>query len=284
MADTTASTVSNMADKAGESLSMAMKWWETHQTFLIDMGIRVAVSILILIAGFMVAKFVRYILIKIMDNRKIDPTISHFVGELAKFVALAAFFIAAMDHLGIQTTSLVAIIGAASLAVGMALQGSLSNFSSGVILIFFRPIKVGEYIIAGGAEGTVQEVSIFNTTLLTVDNKQVIVPNGAILSGNIVNVSRMPDRRVDMNINVAYDSDIAKVKEILEKVAAGMDIVDQSKAPSVTVEALTNHAVRMSIKVWTSNANYFTVIAVYLESAKKALQDAGITIPVFYER
>ncbi len=274
----------SITEKASQSISLAMKWWEAHQTMIIDYAINAAVSIVILALGFIAAKFIKYVLVKILDSRKVDPTISHFVGEVVKFIVLAFVIIAALDNLGIQTTSLVAIIGAASLAVGMALQGSLSNFSSGVILIMFRPIKVGEYIIAGGAEGTVQEVSIFNTTLLTVDNKLVVVPNGGILGGNIVNVSRMPDRRVDMNINVAYDSDINKVKEILAEVASKIEIIKKDKPVSVTVEALTNHAVRMSIKVWSDNADYFAVIAQYLESAKKALQDNGIVIPVFYEK
>lgn len=279
MADT-----ASLTDKAAQSLSLAQKWWEAHQTVIIDFAINAALSIVILVLGYFAAKFVRYILVKIMDAKKVDPTISHFVGEVFKFIVLAFVVIAALDNLGIQTTSLVAILGAAGLAVGMALQGSLSNFSSGVIIILFRPIKVGEYIIAGGSEGTVQEVSIFNTTLLTIDNKLVVVPNGAILAGNITNVSRMPDRRVDMNINVAYESDVAQVKEILTDVAKNIDIINKEKDISVTVEALTNHAVRMSIKVWTDNSNYFAVIAQYLEAAKKALQDKGITIPVFYER
>ena len=279
MADT-----ASLTDKAAQSLSLAQKWWEAHQTVIIDFANNAALSIVILVLGYFAAKFVRYILVKIMDAKKVDPTISHFVGEVFKFIVLAFVVIAALDNLGIQTTSLVAILGAAGLAVGMALQGSLSNFSSGVIIILFRPIKVGEYIIAGGSEGTVQEVSIFNTTLLTIDNKLVVVPNGAILAGNITNVSRMPDRRVDMNINVAYESDVAQVKEILTDVAKNIDIINKEKDISVTVEALTNHAVRMSIKVWTDNSNYFAVIAQYLEAAKKALQDKGITIPVFYER
>ena len=279
MADT-----ASITDKATQSLSLVAKWWETHQTVIIDFAINAAISLVILILGYFAAKFVRYVLVKILDSRKVDPTISHFVGEVFKFIVLAFVVIAALDNLGIQTTSLVAIIGAAGLAIGMALQGSLSNFSSGVIIILFRPIKVGEYIIAGGAEGAVQEVSIFNTTLLTPDNKFVVVPNGAILAGNITNVSRMPNRRVDMNINVDYNSDIEKVKEILVGVAKKIDIISKDTEPSVTVEALTNHAVKMSIKVWTENSNYFAVIAQYLEAAKKELQANGIVIPVFYER
>ena len=172
-----------------------------------------------------------------------------------------------MTNIGIATASFVAVLGAAGLAIGLALQGSLSNFASGVMLICFRPVKVGEYITGGGAEGTVQEISIFSTTILTVDNKVIVVPNSAILNGNIVNFSRMPERRVDMSFSVSYGADFREVKKLLTKIADSNDkIIHDDKV------------MKIAVRVWVKNADYFDVLGKFTEDAKLAF-DANKVAP-----
>ncbi|MEE3386392.1 MAG: mechanosensitive ion channel domain-containing protein, partial [Prevotella sp.] len=185
-----------------------------------------------------------------------------------------------LGRIGIATASFVAVLGAAGLAIGLALQGSLSNFASGVMLICFRPVKVGEYITGGGAEGTVQEISIFSTTILTVDNKVIVVPNSAILNGNIVNFSRMPERRVDMSFSVSYGADFREVKKLLTKIADSNDkiIHDDKHAYGIVVTDLAAPVMKIAVRVWVKNADYFDVLGKFTEDAKLAF-DANKVAP-----
>ena len=208
-------------------------WVQQLKELAINNGLNCVYAIVILVVGIWFAGIFGRGLTKFMTNRNIDPTISKFVGSIIKYGIIAFVVIAALGRIGIATASFVAVLGAAGLAIGLALQGSLSNFASGVMLICFRPVKVGEYITGGGAEGTVQEISIFSTTILTVDNKVIVVPNSAILNGNIVNFSRMPERRVDMSFSVSYGADFREVKKLLTKIADSNDkIIHDDKSRS----------------------------------------------------
>ena len=212
-------------------------------------------------------------------DHNISKTVT-FVGSIIKYGIIAFVVIAALGRIGIATASFVAVLGAAGLAIGLALQGSLSNIASGVMLICFRPVKVGEYITGGGAEGTVQEISIFSTTILTVDNKVIVVPNSSILNGNIVNFSRMPERRVDMSFSVSYGADFREVKKLLTKIADSNDkiIHDDKHAYGIVVTDLAAPVMKIAVRVWVKNADYFDVLGKFTEDAKLAF-DANKIAP-----
>ena len=255
-------------------------WVQQLKELAINNGLNCVHAIVILVVGIWFAGIFGRGLTKFMTNRKIDPTISKFVGNIIKYGIIAFVVIAALGRIGIATASFVAVLGAAGLAIGLALQGSLSNFASGVMLICFRPVKVGEYITGGGAEGTVQEISIFSTTILTVDNKVIVVPNSAILNGNIVNFSRMPERRVDMSFSVSYGADFREVKKLLTKIADSNDkiIHDDKHAYGIVVTDLAAPVMKIAVRVWVKNADYFDVLGKFTEDAKLAF-DANKVAP-----
>ena len=206
--------------------------------------------------------------------------VAHAGGAGGAFlVEVIATFLFVLVVLG-TTDAKVGAGNFAGLAIGLALQGSLSNFASGVMLICFRPVKVGEYITGGGAEGTVQEISIFSTTILTVDNKVIVVPNSAILNGNIVNFSRMPERRVDMSFSVSYGADFREVKKLLTKIADSNDkiIHDDKHAYGIVVTDLAAPVMKIAVRVWVKNADYFDVLGKFTEDAKLAF-DANKVAP-----
>ena len=236
-----------------------------------------ALAILILgrIAVGIVAKFVKSGFAK----SKTDETLARFLTSLTKFGLLAFVVIAALHTLGIQTTSFIAVIGAAGLAIGFALQGSLSNFASGVMLMVFRPFKSGDYIEAGGTAGVVESVHIFNTVLKTPDNKKVIVPNGKITGDNIVNYSAMQKRRVDMKFGIGYGDDILKAKTVLEKILSEDSRILTEPAPVIAVSELGDSSVNFVARPWVKTADYWSVYFDLTEKVKLTFDEQGISIP-----
>jgi small conductance mechanosensitive channel len=198
---------------------------------------------------------------------------------MVRYVIIAFVIIAALSKIGVETTSFVAIIGAAGLAVGLALQGSLSNFASGVLIIALRPFKAGEYIEAAGTGGVVESVQIFSTTLTTADNKYVVVPNSSILSGNIVNYSRKPTRRIDLVVGVSYSADLAKTKAVLEAVLAANSKILPTPAPQIAVAELADSSVNLVVRPWVNGGDYWPVRFELMEAIKNGLDEAGIEIP-----
>ena len=196
-----------------------------HQDAIISVCTNLLYAMLILVIGWLVAKVFGGITNKVLSKAKVEVTIARFAGQLVKYAILAFVITAALGRLGIETASFIAIIGAASFAVGMALQGSLSNFAAGVLLLIFRPIKAGEYVNVAGQEGVVQEITIFTTALLSVDNKMIVIPNSAVGSGTIINFSREEKRRVDFNFSIAYGSDIETAKKALRQMFEADDRV-----------------------------------------------------------
>ncbi len=242
-------------------------------------GIKLIAAIAILIIGNIIAKSIRKLILKLMDKRKVDKTISSFISSLA-FSALWVFVIlAALSQLGIQTTSFMAIIGAAGLAIGLALQGSLSNFSSGFLIILFRPFKVGDYVKAGGVSGSISKISIFTTDFTTPDNKKIIVPNSQIMNGTITNYSAEKTRRVDLKFGVGYDADIQKVKEILNLVISEHKLVLKDPEPFVRVGELADSSINFVVRVWTKTENYWGVFFDLTEQVKNEFDKNGISIP-----
>ncbi len=187
--------------------------------------------------------------------------------------------LAALSQVGIQTTSFIAIIGAAGLAIGLALQGSLANFAAGFLLIIFRPFKVGDFIEAGGVSGSVESIQIFTTTLTTPDNKTVIVPNSNIYSGNITNYSAKETRRVDLVVGVSYDADLSQVKAILNEIAANDERVMSDPEPVIAVSELADNSVNLVMRMWTKTADYWGVYFDATETVKVRLDEAGVGIP-----
>ena len=196
------------------------------------------------------------------------------------YAALLAFvIIAALGQLGIQTTSFIAILGAAGLAVGLALQGSLANFAAGVLMIIFRPFKQGDFIEGAGVSGVIEEVHIFNTVMRTGDNKTIIIPNGSLMNGNIINYSTKPTRRLDLVIGIGYDDDIKKAKQVLEDLMASEERILKDPAPTIGLLELADSSVNFAVRPWVNSADYWGVHFNLLERIKLRFDDEGISIP-----
>jgi small conductance mechanosensitive channel len=214
-----------------------------------------------------------------MDNRNVDPTIAGFVGHLTYILLLIFFVVAAVGQLGIQTTSFIAVLGAAGLAIGLALQGSLANFAAGFLMIIFRPFKVGDYIEGAGTAGTVEQIQIFTTLLKTPDNKAVIIPNAKLTGDNIVNYSTKGARRMDMVVGIGYDSDIDKARKILEELVTNDDRVLKDPAHKIAVVELADSSVNFVVRPWVNVSDYWDLWFDLTEKVKKRFDEAGIGIP-----
>jgi small conductance mechanosensitive channel len=247
--------------------------------FLTIYGIKVIAAIAVFIIGRWVAQFLTNLTRKIMAQRKVDPTLISFSANLAYVGLLVFVIIAALGQLGIQTTSFIAVIGAAGLAIGLALQGSLSNFASGFLMIIFRPFNVGDYIEGAGTAGTVEEIEIFTTTLKTPDNKTVIVPNASLTSENIVNWTVKGTRRVDLVMGIGYDDDIDKAKKVMADVIAADDRILKDPAPQIAMVELADSSVNFVVRPWVKSDDYWSVYFDLTEQIKKAFDAQGISIP-----
>lgn len=250
-----------------------------HQDAIITLCGNLLYAIAILVIGWMFAKIFGSVVCKIFTKANVEKTIASFAGQLVKYAILAFVITAALGRLGIETASFIAIIGAASFAVGMALQGSLSNFAAGVLLLFFRPIKAGEYVCVAGTEGVVQEITIFTTTMLSVDNKVIVIPNSAVGSGTIINFSREPKRRVDYNFSVAYGSNIEDAKKCLTEMFSSDSRVIKEDGITVVVSELAESSITIHCRVWVKSADYWDVFFWGNENAIAALTKAKVEIP-----
>lgn len=253
--------------------------WSTANEYLTAYGWKVVGAIAIFVIGRIVVGIVVGIVRRLMQRAKVDPTLIKFLTALTKALLLVFVIVAAVNQLGVETTSFIAVLGAAGLAVGFALQGSLSNFASGVMLIIFRPFKVGDYVQAGGEAGSVEEVAIFTTVLKTPDNRKVIIPNGAITGGSITNFSAMENRRVDLVFGIGYGDDIKKAKETLERIVAEDDRILKDPAPTVAVSELADSSVNFVVRPWVKTADYWAVYFDLTEKVKLTFDQQGISIP-----
>jgi small conductance mechanosensitive channel len=247
--------------------------------YAVPWGIRIVFAILIFYAGRIVVALVVRGVQKLLQRQKVDETLVSFITSILRWLLLPFVVIAALSQLGIDTTSLIALLGAAGLAVGLALQGSLANFAAGVMLIVFRPFTKGDFVEAGGAMGTVDAISIFTTILTTPDNKEVIVPNGTIVSGNITNFSARPTRRVDMVFGISYGDDLREAKRILEEIISADERVLPEPAPVITVGELADSSVNFLVRPWVKAADYWDVLWGTTEKVKLRFDEAGISIP-----
>lgn len=242
-------------------------------------GLKVITAILILIVGRWIAMGVRNIVRRLIRRANVDEIIVSFVGSLVYVALLAFVVIAALGQLGIHTTSFIAILGAAGLAIGLALQGSLANFAAGFLMIIFRPFRVGDYIEGGGTAGTVEEIQIFTTTLKTPDNKAVIVPNAKMTGDNIINWSAKGTRRVDMVFGIGYGDDIDKAKKIIADLLDQDDRILKDPPYQIALSELGDSSVNFVVRPWVKSEHYWGVYFDTMEKVKKAFDANQITIP-----
>ena len=253
--------------------------WENAQEYVALYGWNVLGALLILIIGRIVTGIIVGALERIMNRSTVDGTLTRFVTGLSKALLMTFVILAALERLGVETTSFIAILGAAGLAVGFALQGSLSNFAAGVMLIVFRPFKAGDYVEAGGESGSVEEVGIFTTVLRTPDNKKVIVPNGQITSGAITNYSAHDTRRIDMVFGIGYDDDMRKARQIMLDIINGDERVLKDPEPQIAVSELGDSSVNFVVRPWVATSDYWAVRFDLIERIKAAFDEQGISIP-----
>ncbi|MGM0416469.1 MAG: mechanosensitive ion channel family protein [Thermodesulfobacteriota bacterium] len=242
-------------------------------------GLRIISAIVIFVIGRWIAKGMRSALKRVMTKNKVDQTLVSFVCSIIYTVLIVFVVIAALNQIGIQTTSLVAILGAAGLAVGLALQGSLSNFAAGVLMIIFRPFKAGDYIEGGGVSGTVEEVQIFTTYLTTPDNKEIIVPNSKIMGDNITNYSARDTRRIELIVGVGYADDLDRARMVIQQVLDAEARILSDPAPMIVVKELADSSVNFSIRPWVKTGDYWGVYFDMVENIKKSFDREGISIP-----
>ncbi len=252
---------------------------QTISTYVSLYGIKIIASVLIFIVGKLLSKFLSNVTKRLLEKSKVDDTLTHFVTSLTYTVLLIFVVLAALNNLGINTTSFVAIIGAAGLAIGLALQGSLANIGAGVLLIIFRPFKVGDFVDAGGALGNVQEINIFNTTLTSPDNRVIIVPNSNIIGGNITNFSGRDTRRVDLVFGVSYSDDLKLVKQVLADIVADDERILKDPAPNIAVSELADSSVNFVVRPWVKTSDYWSVYFDMHEAVKIRFDEKGISIP-----
>ncbi len=248
-------------------------------TYVIPWGINIVMAILIYVIGKIVVKVLLSIFKKIMLKSNYDQMLIEFLESIIGAILMLFVIVASLNQLGVDTTSLVAILGAAGLAIGLSLQGSLQNFAAGVMLLVFKPFKQGNFVEAGGTMGVVQSIGIFTTTMTTPDNKEIIVPNGSIYSNNITNFSAKDTRRVDMVFGIGYGDDLLKAKQILEAMVKEDDRILADPVPQVAVSELGDSSVNFAVRPWVASGDYWGVMFDFTEAVKLRFDKEGISIP-----
>ena len=249
----------------------------TFITTLIDYSPKVVSALLILFIGLYAIRIINRLIRKIMVKRELDPTLTKFLADILLWALRVLLFVTFIDKLGIGTSSFVAILGAMGLAVGLSLQGSLSNFAGGMLIIMFKPFKVGDTIEAQGVLATVLEIQIFVTKLITSNNQTIFVPNGSLSNGTIINYSMQGTRRADLTLAISYGTDLKKAKEIITNVLANNPKVLTSPIAEVSVKNLTDNAIQLAVRPWAKNEDFGGVVSETLENCKLAFDAAGIT-------
>ena len=262
-----------------DSINGAGSWLVRNQELLLSYAVNIVAAIAILIVGMIVARIVSGTVNRLMLARKIDATVADFLSALVRYAIIAFTLIAALGRVGVQTASVIAVLGAAGLAVGLALQGSLSNLAAGVLLVMFRPFRAGEYVDLGGVAGTVLSVQIFSTTMRTVDGKIIVIPNGKIIAGNIINFSREPARRNEFIIGVSYDADIDKVKQILTRILEADNRILKDRDITVRLNELAPSSVNFVVRAWSLSGDLQNVYWDVLEQIKREFDANGISFP-----
>jgi small conductance mechanosensitive channel len=252
---------------------------QLFETYVLPWGINIVLALAIFIIGKMVVKILVNVAKKVMAKAKVDTILVNFIASIINSILLLFVVIAALDQLGVETTSLIALIGAAGLAVGLALQGTLQNLASGVMLIIFRPFNDGDFVEAAGVSGVIEEIGIFTTTMRSGDNREIIIPNGEIFGGTITNYSKRATRRVDMVFGIGYNDDIKKAKDLLHKILSEDDRILKDPEPLVAVAELADSSVNFNVRPWCKTGDYWNVYFDIHEKVKLTFDAEGISIP-----
>lgn len=263
----------------GQKVDFVNSWLVNNSDLLVQYGVNIIAAILILFIGNLVTKAVANSVSRVLRKRQMDHAVVEFIHGLVRYLLFVIFLIAALGRIGVQTASVVAVIGAAGLAIGLALQGSLSNFAAGVLIVAFRPFKSGDYVEVAGVAGSVQAIQIFQTVLTTPDNKMVVVPNSGVIGSPITNYSRHEHRRVDLVIGVSYGSDLKKTKEVLRKTLEADERLIKDRGIQIGVSALADSSVNFVVRPWCKTEEYWSVYFDNLQAIKEALDENGIEIP-----
>jgi small conductance mechanosensitive channel len=251
----------------------------TLESIIISFSINLFWAILILVIGWWLAGRIAGLVTKRMTAADVEPSLVGFAGSISYWAIILFTILSALARMGVQTTSIIAVLGAGSLAIGLALQGSLSNFAAGVLILLFRPYKIGDVVELAGALGTVEEIQIFNTILVTFDNKTIIVPNAQATGGNIINYTTRGTRRVDMVFGIGYTDDLVKAKQILHEIIAADDRVLSDPAPVIAVLELADSSVNLAVRPFVNVADYWGVLVDTTEKVKLRFDQEGISIP-----
>jgi small conductance mechanosensitive channel len=245
----------------------------------LEFGAKILIALVIFYAGRLVARMLTKALRTVMQKQEVDKILETFVCNLVYWLIMLFVIIAAINHVGVETTSLIAVMGAAGLAVGLALQGSLSNFAAGVLIVIFRPYRVGDYVEAAGVAGTIMQVQILTTMLKTPDNKEIIVPNSQIMGSIITNYSANETRRVDMTFGVSYSDDLDKVRGTIQELVDADERILKEPACLIAVSELADSSVNFAVRPWTRTGDYWAVKFDLTEAIKKRFDQEGISIP-----
>ncbi len=269
------------AEEVKEELGRFAQWLEDLFPKLFDFILQVALAFVVIVIGVKVIGWIRKILRRSLERHEADTGLVQFLDSFVKIVLYLLLGISIMQKFGLETTSVVAAIGSVGVAIGLALQGSLANFAGGVILLLLKPFKVGDYIIQGGLEGTVTEIQLFYTTLLTADNRKVVIPNGQLADNSLVNVTAAETRRLDIRVGIGYQSDIKLARKLLLKLGEADEdtLKEDGKAPMAVVDELGDSAVTMLLRVWTPTDKYWDVKFRLTEAVKLSFDEAGVEIP-----
>jgi small conductance mechanosensitive channel len=242
-------------------------------------ALQIGIAIAIFVVGKIIARQISKLIQRGMQHAGSDPILVGFIGNVSYGILLVAVVLAAIDSLGVNVTSLLAILGAAGLAIGLALKDSLSNFAAGVMIIIFRPFRIGDYITAGGTAGVVDEIGLFATMMHTPDNQRIIVPNSSIIGGNITNTSALPTRRIDLVFGIGYDDNIGQARDIIMSVIEADERILADPEPGVAVSELGDSSVNLNVRPWVNSEDYWPVRADLLETIKVRFDEVGISIP-----
>ncbi|MGV8844672.1 MAG: mechanosensitive ion channel family protein [Pseudomonas sp.] len=260
------------------NVDQLVKMSESWLPLVLNYGGKLTLAVLTLLIGWWLINTLARNVAALMNRRNVDRALQGFIGSLAGIILKVLLLVSVASMIGVETTSFIAVIGAAGLAIGLALQGSLGNFAGGVLIMLFRPFRAGDWIEGQGVSGTVDSIQIFHTTLKTADNKVVIVPNGSLSNGHITNYSRESTRRADINLGIDYSSDIKQARAVLLKIAEDPRVLPVP-APVVFVTGLGDSAVNLSLRVWVATGDFWPVTFGFTELAKEQLTEAGIGIP-----
>ena len=245
----------------------------------VDLGIKIIAALAILLIGKGVAKLAKRAVHKTMTKREVDPTLVSFGSTILYYLLMVAVIIASVQQIGLQTPSLVAVVGAAGLAIGLSLQGALSNFAAGVLIILFRPFKIGDVIDTAGQIGSIKEIGILYTIMSSGDNRKVIIPNSQVMSGTITNITLHDTRRVDMSVGVSYSDDLDKVEAIILDVLSSDERVLKDPEPQVKVAELAGSSVNFNVRPWCKKEDYWSLFYDFQKTIKQRLDKEGMSIP-----